>query len=264
MILRDDNDRWIWRETHDENTYGLGYLVGQTVLDIGAHIGSFAMLALEHGARRVVCIEPCAANARLLRENLAFWGQRVEIIQKAVVGDNQPVGTTTLWHCPLKKGNAAAGGSGHSIAWRDSKEVSTETVATIPFSHVMKPWFDLVKLDCEGSEYAIIRSPSFKDVRSMVAEFHPITSHAPADARRWLAELGFIEEKWVEAVLPCGDKNYWLYKGVQACMKSSSACPAQAWYTTPMSPGSPQNATRCIEPSPATAAPTLIPAGSPG
>jgi FkbM family methyltransferase len=45
--------------------------LGDTVLDIGANIGLFALQALKVGARQVVCVEPAPGNLAALRWNLA-------------------------------------------------------------------------------------------------------------------------------------------------------------------------------------------------
>ena len=43
--------------------------VGDTVIDCGAHVGVFAHLAFERGARRVVAVEPEPVNLECLRRN---------------------------------------------------------------------------------------------------------------------------------------------------------------------------------------------------
>src|SRR3954454_10802730 len=63
-----------------------GYVVepGWRVIDIGANVGMFAMLAAIRGAK-LVCYEPNPAAARALRHNTARWD--VEVHEAAVVGE---------------------------------------------------------------------------------------------------------------------------------------------------------------------------------
>jgi FkbM family methyltransferase len=59
---------------------------GDTVVDCGAHIGIFTAHALQRGARRVIAIEPDAANLECLRRNVAegIASGRVTVVPMAV------------------------------------------------------------------------------------------------------------------------------------------------------------------------------------
>lgn len=48
-------------------------LKGKTVLDVGAGEGETAKFYLEHGVRKVICIEPDTQSFRLLQVNAANW-----------------------------------------------------------------------------------------------------------------------------------------------------------------------------------------------
>jgi predicted RNA methylase len=68
------------REAAEENRYGFaGKYPRETVfLDVGAHIGGFAIAAAERGAR-VWCFEPGPENFGLLMENSAAYLRRGRI-----------------------------------------------------------------------------------------------------------------------------------------------------------------------------------------
>jgi len=53
-----------------QNEYELADLSGKRILDIGGHIGSFAVKAVAHGAEQVVSFEPDDGNYELLEFNI--------------------------------------------------------------------------------------------------------------------------------------------------------------------------------------------------
>ena len=63
-------DSIIVKQVLVDNEYGLpADMSGLTVLDIGAHIGSFAVACMRRYAKRVVCYEPDPENFVLLETN---------------------------------------------------------------------------------------------------------------------------------------------------------------------------------------------------
>lgn len=67
----------IWEEVWVRRTYlqhGVSLRSGDTVVDVGANIGLFSLLALSYGAT-VVAVEPIPALAAVLEANLNRWAQ---------------------------------------------------------------------------------------------------------------------------------------------------------------------------------------------
>jgi FkbM family methyltransferase len=56
-----------------QNEYELADLSGKRILDIGGHIGSFAVKAVAHGAEQVVSFEPDDGNYELLEFNIGHF-----------------------------------------------------------------------------------------------------------------------------------------------------------------------------------------------
>ena len=54
-----------------QNEYELGDLSGKRILDVGGHIGCFALKALRCNAEKVVSFEPSQENYELAASNLA-------------------------------------------------------------------------------------------------------------------------------------------------------------------------------------------------
>lgn len=142
-------------------------LSGRPVIDIGANMGTFSILAATLGASKVVAVEPVATTFNTLMSNLnkANIGH-VVMPQKAVVLNEE--GKTVKIGVHEK--------SGHNSIYKDpgqSEEVSSVT---------LKNLLDMVdgdnvflKMDCEGSEYDILFGADDEDmsrVSTVAIEIH--------------------------------------------------------------------------------------------
>ena len=63
-------DASIFNHVFEQNEYEIASLKGKRLLDIGGHIGSFALKAVSHGADYVVSFEPNQDNYDLLFHNV--------------------------------------------------------------------------------------------------------------------------------------------------------------------------------------------------
>jgi FkbM family methyltransferase len=159
-------DRRIFRTVVIENEYRLPERLraDDVILDVGAHVGCFALACLSRGAGRVVCCEPDADNFRLLQHNLAPYADRVRLRHAAVWRSDAPSGALPL-HNPLDGRNTGAvrvGGDG-------------PLVQTVAFDELVRELgrVSLAKLDCEGAEWPILlTSASLDCIDSLRGEFH--------------------------------------------------------------------------------------------
>ena len=133
-------------------SYGLHRLrfaPGDRVVDIGGHIGLFAIyLALRHPGIRIYSYEPHPDNFKLFDRNLALNGiTNVRLYPEALSGDGLPI---TLAGNPANSG----GFSAHS-ATLDHARVSGVSSLTLDriFDRDRIERCRLLKVDCEGSEY---------------------------------------------------------------------------------------------------------------
>jgi FkbM family methyltransferase len=149
----DSPDRHIIQGVFARDEYRLdGVAPGSlgTVIDVGAHIGTFALRASAVAAR-VLAFEPIDDSFELLRRNTAHR-PNVQAFQRCVAGKTGPV---TLF---LGKNSSA-----HSIhpaegAPRATKlELQALSLADIFAEHGVDRCAYL-KLDCEGAEYEILLS----------------------------------------------------------------------------------------------------------
>lgn len=200
--LRPDTiDRRIFREVVIHNEYQLPARFDRrdVVLDVGAHIGSFALAALRRGAGAVYCCEANPDNFRLLQMNLRPYADRVRTSELAVWRSDRP--TAYLHFRNPTPRNTGAGAvstepDGLMVAARAFDDLIAEAVAD-------GRRVRLVKLDCEGSEWPILfTSRMLHLVDSLCGEYHwvdaagpfAVAGHAqftPAVLERFLSEQGF-------------------------------------------------------------------------
>ena len=137
------------------------------VLDIGAHIGLFALFASQFCKKgKIFCFEPIKENYDLLLENLELNSiQNIVPFNLAVYHDSKKV-----------KMYINADEAGHSIFLPSSKSIQVNSISLkkIFDSNKIDPC-DFAKIDCEGSEYSIIDSlplEYLKRIKKMAIEYH--------------------------------------------------------------------------------------------
>jgi FkbM family methyltransferase len=177
-------DAEIWHEVRADNCYRLPERMGGwAVLDVGAHIGLFALECLGRGAARVVCVEPWPANARLLLHNTAGWP--VELVCAAVAAPG--VATVTLSDQQF--------GADRTAMIREAREGMA--AAGVPLDVLIGRLggrVDLLKLDCEGGEFpGLLHATRLGRVDRVALEWHAPTGD-PADLVVVLERAGFALE----------------------------------------------------------------------
>ena len=198
-------DEGAWKECNLLNLYRLPpRMDGQTVIDIGGNCGGFSLAVLRRGAKRVICCEPFPNAAAVARENLAPYGERVEVRQVAVF-DGSATEVELRGHDdkPDDSTNIAVAGmlDGRSVSLApDGLSVSATTLDSLLKSCGR---VDLLKLDCEGSEYPILSAATrLNQVGRITCEWH----RASWNGRPWdatsLAELLTAWGWEVEYIVP--------------------------------------------------------------
>lgn len=143
------------------------------VVDVGGFIGDFALYAVKRlGARRVIVYEPSPRNWVLLLKNIANNGyeDRIEPVNKAVTdGSNAMMNVDA----PDEYQNMV---SAYCPGDQPLSEVPGISLAQILRDHHIES-LDLLKIDCEGGEYAILESTPadvLSRIRNIVFEYHSI------------------------------------------------------------------------------------------
>ena len=163
-------DRGIFIEVVLQNEYRLPTRFEPTdvIIDVGGHIGAFAIACLMRGAGKVITCEPEPGNVELLRKNLARFGDRVEIIPAAVWPADVPVPPLAP---PVDPINTC------QFSMLHNDESNAQSVPTIPLAEVIARVggpVRLLKLDCEGAEYIILDGVDLSRVQKICGEAHDV------------------------------------------------------------------------------------------
>lgn len=186
-------------EIFDNQTYGHAAirptLQDQVIVDIGAHIGCYTLWARKHSNAKVIAYEPLPGNFELLKQNIADNNLAdVVALNKAVSATRTPVWISV---------DRVSSGNRTSIDRTSSDDgiyVDSVTLDDIlrdnDISHV-----DLLKMDCEGAEGAIIQAATCEllgRIQRVVMEFHDdcsVLDHTSLDQK--LKSCGFHTEiRW--------------------------------------------------------------------
>jgi FkbM family methyltransferase len=165
-------DRGIF-EAVTHNEYGVDdFCSFDVVIDIGCHIGSFCWLAATGGAKKVIGFEPSPENCDLARRNLASL-PNTEVRNLAVWRSDQP---GKRLYFSLDRRNPVNTGAG-TVFNEDGVEVDSVSLNDI-IAEVGE--IDLLKLDCEGSEYPILMTcTNLHKVKQIVGEYHEFRNGIP-------------------------------------------------------------------------------------
>lgn len=143
------------------------------VIDLGGFIGDFSLYAVKRlNARRVIVCEPSPRNWELLLKNIASngYGDRIQAVNKAVTDGRD-----------VMMDIDAPDESQCMVSAYFQSERPLSSVRGISLGQLFKDYeiesVDLLKMDVEGGEYAILQSTPvevLKRVRNIVFEYHDV------------------------------------------------------------------------------------------
>jgi len=154
-------DMMLVSEIINQNVYRFAPEMSGVIVDLGADIGVFSMLASQHEATRIIAVEPNDDNAHILSENI--YNNNLErittIVEKAVTNRNGVV--------PFTRNSADSKVGGED-------EVQSVTLTAL-FTENKIDKVDFLKCDIEGSEYSIFNNLSIEmlnKIKYIAIEFH--------------------------------------------------------------------------------------------
>jgi len=244
------------REVLFQNEYKLPerFEPDDRIVDIGAHIGTFAIACLERRAKWLACYEPVKENFEYLDRNLRRGWRRWSTTNGADSIDDPPrirIHNRAVWRNDEPSGFrdiVLAGPANTAMAWMLLEEDQTtphepgitdrplEQVVTIPFDKVIfdategwKHRIRLVKIDAEGSEWLMLEgSQTLGHIDQLVMEVHLRAHHL---CGKFAGSLENLEAKLAQAgfyvrVLPhplCDDLKQVRCKRIQRPKKYTMA-----------------------------------------
>jgi FkbM family methyltransferase len=177
------NDDMIYTNVVTRNEYRVPEdISGAVVIDVGMHVGAFGHLALTRGAAELHGFEPEASNYSCAVQNLAPFGARVHLHNRAVWRSDIAAPALHFWR---STDDANAGGG--TLIW----DTDGPLVDTVSFDDVIdtisengRRRISLLKIDCEGAEFPILLTSSRLDrIDRIVGEYHELRAELPRHVR---------------------------------------------------------------------------------
>jgi FkbM family methyltransferase len=194
FLYRDPMDVWTIKETCLDDHYRLaGRRVpnGGVVIDIGAGLGDFAVMAARrHPRARVLAFEPFPASADLCRRNVRLnAAANVQVIESAVGQGSGAIGLDISSPESVQY-STVSGAAGQSALL-----VKTLGLAEVFAQHAVERCA-MLKLDCEGAEFEILLTLDqaiLDRIDSISMEYHDgVTSASHRELESALAGAGFV------------------------------------------------------------------------
>lgn len=154
-------DKYVVDEISSYKTLDL--VPGDTVLDIGANIGTFSRTALQRGAH-VIAVEPDPENFALLQQNTQDY-ENIIWLRMAVVNSGWNKEITLYKNKGMNKGL-------HSTVPTRGRDMIT--VECVSFQRLLDKFHpNKIKIDCEGAEYDFFRPSELPDyVVAVIIEYN--------------------------------------------------------------------------------------------
>ena len=161
-----------------------------SIIDLGANIGLFGVFAaVRWPEARIVAFEPDPANAT---------------VHERTVAENGLGGRWTLTHAAAGASDGVAEFAAGQVALSHLADSNDgEPTITVPVHDVLPDFgkVDLVKMDIEGGEWAILMDPRFREAspRALVMEYHPRLCPAaePHGAIAAALECAGLRVQWI-------------------------------------------------------------------
>jgi FkbM family methyltransferase len=171
----------------DYDIPGFDWSKARTIVDLGAHVGSFTVWAARRSPKaQLLAVEPNPETFQLLLRNLHDNG-----LQDRVNAVNAAVGATA--------GTASLELMEHSLGTRLARSGEGKiTVNVRKFEQLLEVAdmsdVDMLKMDCEGMEYDVFEAMSAHQlglIHAIACEYHPEPHRMVSELDSILREAGF-------------------------------------------------------------------------
>jgi FkbM family methyltransferase len=176
----------VWLDRIYEPTTDFRVLDGWTVVDLGAHKGSFTVRAALSGRRtKVHAVEPIPTNLECLYRNIALNEINNVSVVEGVVSSSDGDFFLDV--------NRFSSGASSLLIDRDLKDrIRVRGVSLDELLRPLSTRIDLVKMDIEGAELDVLRctsSDTLARIRRIVLEYHATPSESEDDVGKQLKTL---------------------------------------------------------------------------
>lgn len=164
-----------------------------TIIDLGAYIGDTVIyFKTLYPKSKIIAVEPLAENLQLLRKNIEENQiEDVEVVEAAVGARSREIEIYAD-----KNENAWTSMAGiHEGGWGGQQVSKKLKVKSFTLDELIRGEVDLVKMDIEGAEVAVVRaSKKLENVRNLIIEYHPVGGKRETELVRYLESRGFMVE----------------------------------------------------------------------
>ncbi|MGB4594807.1 MAG: FkbM family methyltransferase [Anaerolineaceae bacterium] len=176
MWVRGRMDAWSVKEAVLDRFYerfGTKVQSDWTVVDVGAAIGEFTVLAAKEASRgKVFALEPNPQSVAILLQNLKANNlTNVEVSTKGLWRESSLQTLNLINDEPLQAMT-------HSAEWVGADQIQFETLTLASFlSEHNLTQIDLLKSDCEGAEYDFMLTSSadtLQAIQRIIMEYHDL------------------------------------------------------------------------------------------
>lgn len=174
------------REVWEKNDYATLPPTGN-IIDIGANIGAFSLLAAKKTKAHIFALEPIPVNFRILKKNVELnnFTSRISPYCLALGMKNE------RRNMVLSKRNM--GGHSFFIPGTNTTSVECETLETFLKNNNIEH-VDYIKCDCEGGEYEIfLNTPRavFNRISTITIELHDVQGYSFSDLENHFQKMGY-------------------------------------------------------------------------
>jgi len=191
------SDHNIFREVFIEKIYTPDSLpLGDgTVIDVGAHIGFFSIMASQK-AKEVIAVEPTDSNGKLLEENILLNNKKnITVVRKALGKGKEKRKmyiNKTAYHTGLHSFYKSIASQEFE---KDLEEIETTSIG---IDQLFKDYniksCEFLKMDCEGAEYDILLNASDKTlgkIKKIAISTHDVEKYNGQILADFLVKKGF-------------------------------------------------------------------------
>ena len=172
------------------------------IFDVGMNVGFSALIfALRFPHARVVGFEPFAPTYERMKRNLALNPELAARITHHPVALSDHDGIETWNFSSTNAGTSSQFFSDPADCVKSGSvslpvELKSATSAMSPHVAANAAGLCVVKMDCEGGEYAIFsdwkKSGIGKKIDLLVMEYHEVGGHSRSELEQWLADNQFV------------------------------------------------------------------------